>query len=828
MKYKLMLLLVTSFLLVSMVSAVVWDNTAYYELNGTSGLVVDSTGNGYDGTNVNGSRGFPGIINNSFDLNGTVNSHFIINDSVSDNFTTTMWINWEETNGGAGAQRLLSSSGGLDMYIEPSTDKIIITAEIGSLVYTSTNIIALNEFVHIAYVCSEGNNESLYINGIIDGSQLDACNITSQIRVGSIHSIGTLFDGRIDELGIWNRSMQAGEIKGLYAGGSALIYNSTLNVGLENPSNNSIHFSFGSINSTIEFNSSGINANNTLSNATLYIYNSTGLHSNQVNSTISSLSNQTRFTAGPVRIDEYIWNVEYCTTENYCTFALDNRTFESRGFIENSQTFNSSSIEGSTEPFAINITYNSTFHNNILVRLNYNNIYFSATSSQSGDTREFSSTVNSPSVSALTNISFFWEINLIGDETVQYNTTDNNQSVANLAIDDCSVYTILLLNYSLKDEVSQVVINGATFNTSVEVDVDIYPVGSRTPIIEFSQNYSGNNNPQVCLQNDLGDTSYEVDVQTVYGGDDYQNEFYHLQNFSLTNSTLIQNIDLFDIKTAVSQRFKITFKDENFLAVEDAIIQIQRKYISEGVFKTIEISKTDESGEATGSFELDDVVYTLIVSKNGETLGTFDNVIAQCQNADINSCEINLNSFSSAIEPKDYTVSKDFSYTYSYNSSNREVSAVYTIPSGGVSLVVLNVTLIDGLGSTTACLDSISSSSGTLTCTIPQNLGNGTAIATLTKDGDRVGQALVDLEQEPEDLYGANLVFLGLFLIVTVLGLGIGDNPMITGVFLIIGAVLLIAFNLIDTGVGTFVKAGATIMWIIVAIVLVLIKGSKR
>ena len=51
---------------------------------------------------------------------------------------------------------------------------------------------------------------------------------------------------------------------------------------------------------------------------------------------------------------------------------------------------------------------------------------------------------------------------------------------------------------------------------------------------------------------------------------------------------------------------------------------------------------------------------------------------------------------------------------------------------------------------------------------------------------------------------------------------------MITGVFLLIGAVLSITMNVIGTGTSAFIGAGATILWLVIAVVLVLIKGAKR
>ena len=60
----------------------------------------------------------------------------------------------------------------------------------------------------------------------------------------------------------------------------------------------------------------------------------------------------------------------------------------------------------------------------------------------------------------------------------------------------------------------------------------------------------------------------------------------------------------------------------------------------------------------------------------------------------------------------------------------------------------------------------------------------------------------------------------------TIIGLGVSDNPMVTGFFLILGAVLLVVLNLVEnTG---FIGPTATVLWLIIAIITIIVKGSNR
>ena len=60
----------------------------------------------------------------------------------------------------------------------------------------------------------------------------------------------------------------------------------------------------------------------------------------------------------------------------------------------------------------------------------------------------------------------------------------------------------------------------------------------------------------------------------------------------------------------------------------------------------------------------------------------------------------------------------------------------------------------------------------------------------------------------------------------TLIGVGISDSPVITGVFIFVGLILLFAMNLVkNTG---FIGAGATILFFAIAMILVIVKASRR
>ena len=149
----------------------------------------------------------------------------------------------------------------------------------------------------------------------------------------------------------------------------------------------------------------------------------------------------------------------------------------------------------------------------------------------------------------------------------------------------------------------------------------------------------------------------------------------------------------------------------------------------------------------------------------------------------------------------------------------------FVIPSGASANVTLNVTTNDAL-STVACTKSEVASSGSLSCIVPNNFGNGTVVASFYKNGVLVGQGQVNLAQTPQQIFGGGLVFVAILSMLIIIGVSISDNP-ITMIFsIVIGFILLMVFNVI--GHTGFIGAGATFLFLIIAVVIALIKGVKR
>ena len=487
--------------------------------------------------------------------------------------------------------------------------------------------------------------------------------------------------------------------------------------------------------------------------------------------------------------------------------------------IEIAQSYENKTTEGTFSTFQINITIPSTRVITIkdLIYSNANKGAVTLTNI-AGNNYSMLKSIEIPNIVTGGNVSFYWNISL--DDGTIFQSAKTNQTVSAFSIDDCSIQGTLVLNYSLKDEETQSIvnINGNTLNSTIDLDVNIFTFDTNTLIINYSSRYANNTNPQVCIIDEsLNNTRYKMDVVTRYESTGYATEYSHIQGFTLSNNTIPQNINLFDLASADSTEFLITFKDETFALVSGALIDITRYYVDEGLFRTIEIPKTDSDGQAMGHFVQNDVIYTIIISKGGTILATFNDKVAICADATIGDCQMNLNAFSTGIPSIDFETEYNLNFATTFDEDARRITTIFSTQDGSVSTVQLNATQFTGYGNTTVCSHLLTSSSGTLICDIPESFGNVTVIAKLysSSSPDRLVKTYIfSIKEDALDIFGYTGIILVFILIVTLPFLLISSTiGMIIAVF--IGLIIAVLLNLYEG--GGILGVGATVIWAIVA-----------
>ena len=490
--------------------------------------------------------------------------------------------------------------------------------------------------------------------------------------------------------------------------------------------------------------------------------------------------------------------------------------------LEMTESFTTSVVEGSNNYFNMSFVTNGTAIT--IGNLTYNNTNYIASLSSIGNNYTLTRLIAAPSVGADTNISFYYKISTQGGWS--YNITAQNQTVTNFNVDNCSVNDKGLFNFTMVDENLQIKINDSSTIINATLNLQIYVTGTTTKIADYYTSFNGMNPFGVCLSNNLsGGEKYTMDLQLQYDAKGYASEFYHIQQETLDSSDFPTNITLYDINDSADEIFNLLVRDNSYLPLSNALVFIERKYIDEGVFKVVEIPKTDNGGETIAHLVPDDVIYNFRIVQDGTTIAVFNNVIAQCQNPSLYACEIDFNAFSAGLTTPDFEVGNDLNFTLGYNETSRIITSVFEIPSNEVSTIVLNVTSEDALG-TFVCTDTITSTSGTLSCVVPAAIGNSTILASLYKDGTEQGKGNLKVGQNPLDLYKGVVVFFGLFVLLTLIGAGVSDNPVITTIFLMLSVIFLAAMNLVAN--DGFIGATSTVLVFIVGMIIVLVKAGRR
>lgn len=489
------------------------------------------------------------------------------------------------------------------------------------------------------------------------------------------------------------------------------------------------------------------------------------------------------------------------------TLNIINQTWEETIFSGSSETFIINLLTGGQQVSSATLWYNNTGYSS------------SGITNPTGNEYIITRNLQIPTTSEHLNNSFFWEIKLNGEDAI--NLSSNTQQVFPLNIDDCKTYTNLLMELNYKDEDYQIQINPTANLTEIKVDINVYSKGLRTtPVINFSWNFTQINPGRICLKDEfLNNTAYEMDATVHYDSLGFVSEYYYFQNFSLTNASIPQNITLYGLEDGKSTEFLVIFKDSNLIPVENAIINLKRKYISEGVFKSVEMTKTDTYGKGKLHFDLDNnVLYSILVTKNGRILGTFDNIAVYCEDEVIGDCKIRLDVSTTTTPIPDFYTYSGLLYSLTFNETLRRMTLIFSTKDGSTGLISLNLTKLDNYGNLSLCASQLLSSSGTLTCTIPASYGNLTFLTEVFYNNELITSEIYFISAAVKEIFGDNLVVFAILLFLTLPLMLVTSmvGVMIGGIVGLIMGIVLIYLSKGLIGAGVFFIWGVIAAFIII------------
>ena len=872
--------------------------THYYKLNETSGLAIDSLGT-TNLTNNGATQGAVGLINNSYDFDGASDylSSLPANTLTSSGFSITMWVNNDTVPSAYffGAQNAGTNGFLFEYGAGCGAGNLGFTAfgGGGGSICVATILDSDWNMVTVTY---DGADYSIYQDALNVG------NLTASFNQLTVHtyfigarsltgSANTFFDGRIDEVGFWNRSLSQDEIIQLYNEGVGITWTDIFLTTLNSP----IDF-FNTTNQTIIFNGT---TSESPDNVTLFIddvgneTNSSGVSGDYIFTKIISegvhtwnyetcdplvCQNATERTftmdqsspiiniTFPTEIIDYHevntnlsvnWTIsdlslDTCILQfegvNRTVTCLDNQTEinitnnvnktiifyanDTLGNINSSsrtwdyqifeinQTFNSPVVELSTQEFElfinvggditnVNLFYNGTNHSSNIFDLG-------------GDLSRIETSFQIPNFNVDTNVSFYYNFSILNGENII--TNNETQEVIVLILGNCSTQPNLLLNLSLFDENLLTPIVG-----SIETNLDILNQDGITLISSISANFYNITNATICSNLNLtsGDQLYNLEIR--YYSDPlndsnflYAPEFYHIQKASTNNFP--QTINLFDLNINESTEFTIFYRDNDYVARENVLLQILRKYVDEGIFRVVEIPITSNEGSAVGHFDLNNYKYKIIATQDGEVLNIFDNPAVRCESELSGICEIILKGL--AETPQADFVSDLENFFYSINQTNDSVIINYVIPSGEseqVNIVMIQTSPFKD--STIICNQTILSSAGQIECGVNSTIGDSNVQVQIKSNQDTKGNLIVTFQEDLNSTFLLNNYFIAIVILMTLITMVVSSPQLMVwaSIFGLVfsGIVFLLKYETVGLVVGA-------IGWLIVSGIIVSIKLNKK
>lgn len=631
-----------------------------------------------------------------------------------------------------------------------------------------------------------------YVNGILTHDNALSLNTGNhQIAVGTrFDTPGTddAVNTSIDEIGIWNRSLTDAEISTLYNSGAGVSYTTTFQ-------NTVANLTVGS----------DIVALNVSANGTIAVNITTPNLYNSINDYLLTC---------PV-VNNYC-NVPFVFTSTLPgTLGYFGLIFNNNAFAEISQTFSNQTNVGKVETFTLNMTYDSNAYSAVGI-LDYNGKNYTGINIGTSNNLLFTTTLTIPKINGGSqNNTFYWIIALTNSSgTFYFKSISYNQTVNNLFIDNCSVYTDKVLISNLFDEDARTTLTG-----TIETIVNVYDTNYQNIVASFNNSATGNSS-SVCFKTGiLNSTNYTMSYQVKYYTTSYSSEYVNAQNISLTNATIPYTVNLYDLASANEQDCQITYRDSYLLPQANVILSLQRQYVPINSFLQVEAPITDSNGQVILHFAKTNPIYNVVATQNGQVLSTQTNVQLSTVSS---TCQIALNAITSNVNLGNYN--SNFNINGNFILTNSSIEFIFTSLDGTPVTTSWNVILNNGYGNTTICTNSQTTASGALTCTIPTVYTNSSLLAIVYVNGNHYTTQGFTLGPDSSAIFGGMRVLLMMMMFVTITLLFI-SSP----IGIVIGSILGMAFGGLLLAVDglSLLSIGSILIWFIIAGSIIIWRLSK-
>jgi len=537
-----------------------------------------------------------------------------------------------------------------------------------------------------------------------------------------------------------------------------------------------------------------------------YNYNGTNI---SIDGCLTGVKNSTTFTLEENNLNMTIYANDSVGNLNTTEISWDYKIFQ------NSFIFDNETRAGDQENFILNITLGAGLDLTSATFM-WNGLTDSPSVFSDGQERIISIEDYAIAIYQVdTNVSVYF--NLILNDASEINTTNQTQLVSAIFLDNCSTYTNQLFNISLFDEELKTPLLG-----DIEFNYKLLNTPNYNEINSLNISFTNESNVGICSDINLTDENFVQSIEIRYSSDGYASEFYHIQRTTITEDVVTLN--LYDLNASDSTEFKLIYQDNTFTFVENAVIQLQRKYISEDTYEVVEAPLTSSDGVSVVHIDLDTNKYKITVVKNGVVLDTFDNIVFKCQSELTGDCEQKL---LGKIDPQnDVDLESILDFSYSEPVINNEtITITFSVPSGSPATINTILEQKDMFSNKTLCNKTITSSAGSISCTFSETLGESYIDLFLYKNGEPIAiKTYIIHDDNGLDWLGNNYILI-VVLLFSLVGMALTSPEwiIINGIVTMVIAGGLWLANGLD-----FVTGLGNIVWLVIAAIILISKLAKQ
>ena len=418
-------------------------------------------------------------------------------------------------------------------------------------------------------------------------------------------------------------------------------------------------------------------------------------------------------------------------------------------------------------------------------------------------------------------IDYNWSYHIPG--FVQYNYTADTITVYESNVGLCGDgYNVTILNYTMFDETSRLydLVNG-----TIEQDTYLYSLENESLYWHHHETFVNSSNATICVPDGmLNNSEFRLETTTRYWADGHVKEYHYIQNYNQSNYNNPKQINLYSLSESVATQYLIIYQDKYYLTIEGAIIQPYRYYVGDGEYIAVEGGLTDDSGQTVLNLVTEEVTYRFYVRKDGELLFISSEYLAICTDPSL-MCQINLQETSDIEELLNFSVPDNLAYTFNFDEDDRKITFDFSTIDGTDTTINYTVTQLDAYMNNTVCSESVTSSGQTMECVIPQTYKNTTYYVLIYKDGDFMKSAYYSLKPDGFATFGYSGIFLGTlaYMMIVLMGATSGVVAVVMG---IVGLIFISLLGIFSG--GSILGLGSTILWFIVAGIIIIIKISGR